>query len=159
MVTEVTELIIQYSRVQFNEAKNEFSFFRHENSTNHREQLICAYWDEIISLVHLLGGSMCRIGPMDHHLITIANLLQILAFSVADKGIKSNLEVLSNNDFNTITFYIGFQVNDDVLELSESNEIRKINHGNFFCVQFTEYSTIYYCINAVWNKSKSKDVK
>ena len=69
---------------------------------------------------------------MDHHLITIANLLQILAFSVADKGIKSNLEVLSNNDFYTITFYIGFQVNDDVLELSESNEIRKINHGNYF---------------------------
>ena len=75
---------------------------------------------------------MCRIGPMDHHLITIANLLQILAFSGADKGIKSNLEVLSNNDFYTITFYIGFQVNDDVLELSESNEIRKIKAWELF---------------------------
>ena len=43
---------------------------------------------------------------MDHRLITIANLLQILAFSMADKGIKSNLEALSNNDFYTIIFYI-----------------------------------------------------
>ena len=42
---------------------------------------------------------MCRIGPMDHRLITIANLLQILAFSMADKGIESNLEALSNNYF------------------------------------------------------------
>ena len=101
------------------------------------------------SLAYLLGGSMCRIGPMDHRLITIANLLQILAFSVADKGIESNLEALSNNYFYTIIFYIGFQVNDGVLELGESNEIPKINHGNYFGVQFTEYSTIYYYINAV----------
>ena len=66
---------------------------------------------------------------MDHRLITIANLLQILAFSVADKGIKSNLEALSDNDFYTITFYIGFQVNDDVPELGESNETRKFIMG------------------------------
>ena len=72
---------------------------------------------------------MCGIGPMDHRLITVANLLQILAFSVADKGIKSNLEALSDNDFYTITFYIGFQVNDDVLELGESNETRKLIMG------------------------------
>ena len=96
---------------------------------------------------------------MDHRLITIANLLQILAFSVADKGIESNLEALSNNYFYTIIFYIGFQVNDDVLEISENNEIQKTNHGNYFGVQFTEYSTIYCCINTVWKKSKSKDVK
>ena len=96
---------------------------------------------------------------MDHRLITIANLLQILAFSVADKGIESNLEALSNNYFYTIIFYIGFQVNDDVLEISENNEIQKTNHGNYFCVQFTEYSTSYCYINALWKKSKSKDEK
>ena len=90
---------------------------------------------------------MCRIGPMDHRLITIANLL--LAFSVADKGIESNLKALSNNYFYTIIFYIGFQVNDDVLEISENNEIQKTNHENYFGVQFTEYSTIYCYINAV----------
>ena len=85
---------------------------------------------------------MCRIGPMDHRLFTIANLLQILAFSVADKGTESNLEALPNNDFYTKTFYIGFLVNDDVLELGESNGIQKSNHGNYFGVQCTEYSTI-----------------
>ena len=96
---------------------------------------------------------------MDHRLITIANLLQILDFSVADKGIESNLEALSTDYFYTIIFYIGFQVNDDVLEISENNEIQKTNHGNYFGVQFTEYSTIHCYINAVWKKSKSKDVK
>ena len=100
---------------------------------------------------------MCRIGPMDHRLITIANLLQILAFSVADKGIESNLEALSNNNyFHTIIFYIGFQVNDDVLEISENNEIQKTNHGNYFGVQFTEFSTIYCYINAVKEVKKQR---
>ena len=100
---------------------------------------------------------MCRIGPMDHRLITIANLLQILAFSVADKGIESNLKALSNNNyFHTIIFYIGFQVNDDVLEISENNEIQKTNHGSYFGVQFTEYSTIYCYINAVKEVKKQR---
>lgn len=69
---------------------------------------------------------------MDHHLITIANLLQILAFSVADKGIKSNLEVLSNNDFYTIIFYIGFQLNDDDLNSVKATKYGKLIMGTIF---------------------------